>query len=206
MIYKSCLACSTVINLKLAGPPKNVISEIKIKMGKKVKAASARKPVPAKIEKISKSKKPMSVVTKETIDKVLPSVETDAVLKEISVKSQAAERKEEKEEGAHEKVKVKRKDSLIKSTEKNAKKLKKDSVEKENTETIPADPELQDKSYLSLDNPAEDDKKIKVPSYSYKKNRGVVYISHIPHGFYEAQMREFFSQFGTITNLRYIHY
>ena len=47
-------------------------------------------------------------------DKVLPSVETDAVLKEISVKSQAAERKEEKEEGTHEKVKVKRKDSLIK--------------------------------------------------------------------------------------------
>ena len=70
MIYKSLLACSTVINLKLAGPPKNVISEIKIKMGKKVKAASARKPVPAKIEKISKSKKPVSVVTKETIDKV----------------------------------------------------------------------------------------------------------------------------------------
>ena len=41
-------------------------------------------------------------------------METDAVLKEISVKSQAAETKEEKEEGVHEKVKVKRKDSLIK--------------------------------------------------------------------------------------------
>ena len=39
-------------------------------MGKKVKAASARKPVPAKIEKISKNKKPVAVVTKETIDKV----------------------------------------------------------------------------------------------------------------------------------------
>ena len=30
-------------------------------------------------------------------------------------------------------------------------------------------------------------------------------FSHIPHGFYETQMREFFSQFGTITNLRYIY-
>ena len=39
-------------------------------MGKKVKAVSARKPVPAKIEKISKIKKPAAVVTKETIDKV----------------------------------------------------------------------------------------------------------------------------------------
>ena len=47
-------------------------------------------------------------------DKVLPSVETDTVLKEISVKSQAAEKKEEKEQEIHEKVKVKRKDSLIK--------------------------------------------------------------------------------------------
>ena len=44
----------------------------------------------------------------------MPSVETDTVLKEISVKSQAAEKKEEKEQEIHEKVKVKRKDSLIK--------------------------------------------------------------------------------------------
>ena len=42
----------------------------------------------------------------------------------------------------------------------------------------------------------------KVPSFSAAKNRGVVYISHIPHGFYEKQMREFFSQFGSVTNLR----
>ena len=30
----------------------------------------------------------------------------------------------------------------------------------------------------------------------------MVYISHVPHVFYEKQMREFFSQFGTVTNLR----
>ena len=32
--------------------------------------------------------------------------------------------------------------------------------------------------------------------------RGIVYFSHVPHGFYEKQMRDFLSQFGTITNLR----
>ncbi len=31
---------------------------------------------------------------------------------------------------------------------------------------------------------------------------GVVYIGRIPHGFYEQEMRQYFSQFGNITNLR----
>lgn len=31
---------------------------------------------------------------------------------------------------------------------------------------------------------------------------GVVYLGHIPHGFYEDQMRGFFGQFGDIVRLR----
>lgn len=31
--------------------------------------------------------------------------------------------------------------------------------------------------------------------------RGVVYFSHVPHGFYEEEMRQFLSQFGKITNI-----
>ena len=31
---------------------------------------------------------------------------------------------------------------------------------------------------------------------------GVVYVGHIPHGFYEDEMRGFFSQFGTVNRLR----
>lgn len=31
---------------------------------------------------------------------------------------------------------------------------------------------------------------------------GVIYLSRIPHGFYEDQMRAYFSQFGEITRLR----
>jgi nucleolar protein 15 len=31
---------------------------------------------------------------------------------------------------------------------------------------------------------------------------GTVYLGHIPHGFFERQMQEYFSQFGTVTRLR----
>merc|ERR1712241_1139724 len=46
---------------------------------------------------------------------------------------------------------------------------------------------------------AEKRSKIKLTSSS---DRGVVYFSHLPHGFFEKEMREFLSQFGTVTNLR----
>lgn len=31
---------------------------------------------------------------------------------------------------------------------------------------------------------------------------GVIYLGHIPHGFYEVQIRDFFSQFGTVNKVR----
>lgn len=31
---------------------------------------------------------------------------------------------------------------------------------------------------------------------------GVIYLGHIPHGFYEGQIRKFFSQFGTVNKVR----
>ena len=31
---------------------------------------------------------------------------------------------------------------------------------------------------------------------------GVLYLGHIPHGFYEQEMKGFFSQFGTVSRLR----
>jgi nucleolar protein 15 len=62
--------------------------------------------------------------------------------------------------------------------------------------------ETEAKTYISLQSPTDDNKLVSAPSYSEAKDRGLVYISHVPHGFYEKQMREFFSQFGTVTNLR----
>lgn len=32
--------------------------------------------------------------------------------------------------------------------------------------------------------------------------QGVMYLGHIPHGFYEKQMKSYFSQFGTVTKLK----
>lgn len=34
-----------------------------------------------------------------------------------------------------------------------------------------------------------------------KFHRGVIYLGHVPHGFYEEEMRQFFSQFGKVTNI-----
>jgi nucleolar protein 15 len=39
-------------------------------------------------------------------------------------------------------------------------------------------------------------------SKPYTEEPGTLYVGRIPHGFYEPQMRAYFSQFGTITNLR----
>uniref|UniRef100_A0A1A9UNV4 RRM domain-containing protein n=1 Tax=Glossina austeni TaxID=7395 RepID=A0A1A9UNV4_GLOAU len=36
------------------------------------------------------------------------------------------------------------------------------------------------------------------------KNRGVVFVKHLPHGFFEEQMRNYFSQFGDVTRLRLV--
>ncbi|KAG8266068.1 hypothetical protein J6590_079798 [Homalodisca vitripennis] len=33
------------------------------------------------------------------------------------------------------------------------------------------------------------------------ENKGVVYLSHIPHGFYDDQIKGYFAQFGKVTNV-----
>ncbi|KAM0727754.1 MKI67 FHA domain-interacting nucleolar phosphoprotein-like [Formica fusca] len=34
------------------------------------------------------------------------------------------------------------------------------------------------------------------------RQRGIVYVGHIPHGFYEEQMKDYFKQFGNVTRVR----
>ena len=45
-------------------------------------------------------------------------------------------------------------------------------------------------------------KQLKAAEADGTADRGVVYVGRIPHGFYEHQMREYFSQFGPVTRLR----
>jgi nucleolar protein 15 len=48
----------------------------------------------------------------------------------------------------------------------------------------------------------EQKKKAMALSERAKEVPGVVYVGHIPHGFYEHEMRQYFSQFGSVTRLR----
>eukprot|EP00884_Botryococcus_braunii_P011597 jgi/Botrbrau1/20438/Bobra.145_2s0003.1 len=41
-----------------------------------------------------------------------------------------------------------------------------------------------------------------VPSTSDVEESTVIYIGHLPHGFYEEELKAFFSQFGTVTKVR----
>ncbi|KAH0389289.1 RNA-binding domain-containing protein, partial [Aureobasidium melanogenum] len=45
-------------------------------------------------------------------------------------------------------------------------------------------------------------KQVKDAQQDEENTPGVIYIGRLPHGFFEAQMREYFSQFGDITHLR----
>jgi nucleolar protein 15 len=58
-------------------------------------------------------------------------------------------------------------------------------------------------SLISLEKKAELEKTIeKVKTQDQSSKAGVVYLGRIPHGFYEDEMREYFSQFGKVTRLR----
>jgi len=45
-------------------------------------------------------------------------------------------------------------------------------------------------------------KKLEMAKRKPTEDRGVIYLGRIPHGFYEAQMKSYFEQFGNVTRLR----
>jgi len=187
-------------------------------MGRKIKAVKPRKivnknsvdskkrpPVGAKAKKPAAVKKAKPDKPAQAVE--LPSVETDETLKQLSEKTAEAERLADRAEAAAsevepptKKVKVKRKEPLIK-------KVKGDTAEPTNS---------KEKTFISLDSGATtqntDNNKENAPDREKilalrrrrraRKNCAVVYLSHVPHGFYEKQMKNFFEQFGTVTNLR----
>ncbi|XP_046845954.1 MKI67 FHA domain-interacting nucleolar phosphoprotein-like [Xenia sp. Carnegie-2017] len=71
-----------------------------------------------------------------------------------------------------------------------------------------AEKEQNEISEESLSLNAEKQKEFEEKSRKKKKKEeddltpGIVYVGHIPHGFYEREMRGFFSQFGTVNRLR----
>ena len=93
-------------------------------------------------------------------------------------------------------------DDSLKKIAEESNKVEKQVEKKSKSEAAAAEKGCEEESYLSVTNSNQDGQAPKGPGYSDPKNRGSVYISHVPHGFYEKQMRAFFSQFGTVTNLR----
>ncbi|CAE6516881.1 unnamed protein product [Rhizoctonia solani] len=67
-------------------------------------------------------------------------------------------------------------------------------------------PELPGVDITSLPTIAKDDLTVKRRLDQARKepvqDRGVLFLGQIPHGFYEDQMRAYFSQFGNVTRLR----
>ncbi|XP_063360318.1 MKI67 FHA domain-interacting nucleolar phosphoprotein-like [Cydia amplana] len=50
----------------------------------------------------------------------------------------------------------------------------------------------------------KDDESKKEKEKKKRPDRGLVYLSHIPHGFYEHEMTQYFKQFGMVTKVRVI--
>jgi nucleolar protein 15 len=59
-------------------------------------------------------------------------------------------------------------------------------------------------SLISLEKKAEFKKTIEKSkkTQEYSSKPGVVYLGRIPHGFYEEEMKQYFSQFGKVSRLR----
>ncbi|KAI1291625.1 hypothetical protein F5Y03DRAFT_376320 [Xylaria venustula] len=71
-----------------------------------------------------------------------------------------------------------------------------DAVEEEDADDATPDEEIKDLELPKVS------KKVKKASESEDSEPGVVYIGRIPRGFYEHQMREYFTQFGQVNKIR----
>lgn len=62
----------------------------------------------------------------------------------------------------------------------------------------------REKQFISLANSESEGttKRTRKPKNRFLTNRGIIVLKNIPHGFYEKQMMSYFSQFGSVTNLR----
>jgi hypothetical protein len=159
---------------KRSKPNEKAISAVGPKVVKPV-GPKVIKPVGQKAVKSANLKKaPKNLPSKEASkpSQPLPTVASDAKLKEIAEKAREAEQLAAGEE-------------QLAASEEQLSGAAVDQEEREVVKVKRSNPSLRGlkesaaKSYLSISGgPAEDDKTVKVPSYSYMKNRGIVYIRY----------------------------
>jgi len=81
-----------------------------------------------------------------------------------------------------------------------------DDDSSDNEEAMDSGPDESNLGVLPASFLPKDDASIKRRLEKAKRqpteDRGVIYLGRLPHGFYEEQLRGYFSQFGTITRLR----
>lgn len=81
-----------------------------------------------------------------------------------------------------------------------------DSDDSDDDEDLEAAEKKRSVDVPSLPSKATDDKSVKrrldAAKRKNEKERGVLYLGRIPHGFYEDEMKQYFKQFGDVTRLR----
>ncbi|XP_065216025.1 uncharacterized protein LOC135842473 [Planococcus citri] len=92
---------------------------------------------------------------------------------------------------------------VSKNTKKNSKATKPKAISKSKVSKIA----LRKKAVLSAEQKTCTAKILRkrparAPKKEIKSTRGVVYLKNVPHGFYEVEMKKFFSQFGQVTGVR----
>jgi len=137
---------------------------------------------------------------------------TDVGKRALEVAEQAREKKKQKKEQKLASKKVEEEEKSSESDEEEVGGRELPSVKSDKTLAgIAAKAQEAEKlkssesaAFLAIASPAgdlkEEEQTVRKPQDL--KNRAVIYISHVPHGFYEKAMRAFFGQFGTVTNLR----
>jgi len=80
------------------------------------------------------------------------------------------------------------------------------SDEDSSDDDVGASPDIPGVDVSQLPTIAKDDATVKRKLERAKRNptqyRGVLYLARIPHGFYEDEMKSYFTQFGNVTRLR----
>ena len=191
------------------------VSQKHKKEGKKDKRGSVKEEVIAKRTRSKKEKISKDIIKqkKELVAEPLKKIKGEKKVKKE--KKDKKEKSEKKKKSEKKEKKVEKKEKKVEKKEKSEKKKK--SVKKENSEkknnkekskkmkkATKKDSESVEikKTTPKESNRSKRFRKIEKITAEDRLNKGVIYLGHIPYGFREEEIKEFFSQFGPVTRLR----
>ncbi|KAF8978433.1 MKI67 FHA domain-interacting nucleolar phosphoprotein [Entomortierella lignicola] len=170
-----------------------------------------KKPVEKKsVEKKPVEKKPVEKkpIEKKVVEKKAPAPKKSATTtKPKAAEAPAAKRvqQEEEEEEEEEEEQLMDDKELLKDIDSSADEDESDDEDEEDKAAMKEDTFASMKDEISLNPKAAAALKKKLGALGQPKDKtttGVVYLGRIPHGFYEEQMKAYFTQFGKVLRLR----